>query len=244
MKKDIKNTNMVEIANNRMMSIYESIMSEGIMGALGGAAIGAALGAGGAALAGKENIQSIGAVKTGMEKVADLDLANKGVETATQGVNDATTALNDVKDGKINMDDLGDTLKKADDALAVAQRNHDTAYRELPPEDVTDDFADKELADAQAQRDKAFNDLNKYKNADANLEKATKELETAKAVQADKAKNVGAFDKALNQAGNNHIAAGAAVGGTLGGVIGAFAHDDDRKDESDDEVLEDDERLF
>ena len=60
----------------------------------------------------------------------------------------------------------------------------------------------------------------------------------------DAKNNIGAFDKAVKWSGDNPIAAGAAVGGTVGGTIGAFAHDDDRKDEGDDEVLEDDDRLF
>ena len=280
MKKNIKNANMVEIANARIMSIYESIMSEGILGALGGAAIGSAIGAGAGALGGdafkgtdlvKGANSKFDAVATAQDKLVgaqdSLAHANRMANSAQKTANLAHTIASNPVEVAGHLQQLGDT--HANIAKAALDVGKNSAFR--LPDGVTDTMANPNAPTAE------IHDMiaNKYHNASTKIEKihtstdakqptlndiaANADAELAKSKQAvtnaqkevankmtavkDAKNNIGALDKAVKWSGDNPIAAGAAVGGTVGGAIGAFAHDD-RKDEGDDEVLEDDDRLF
>ena len=249
---------MVEIANARIMSIYESIMSEGILGALGGAAIGSALGAGAAAVGG-DSFDKLDVVKTAGEHADGVTSATKNFGAARsnlekslsktidptpniqQTASELNSKLNSISPTATDFDSLGDTAltasyKGSAGALDSPVTNSPYDASRFTMTGNTTDGVTKEMKTpgAFAAEPKQF---------DANLDKNIKAAQSAQS-ELDKAnKNYTTTDKALNWASKNHIAAGAAVGGTVGGAIGAFAHDD-HKDEGDDEVLEDDDRLF
>lgn len=280
MKKNIKNANMVEIANARIMSIYESIMSEGILGALGGAAIGSALGAGAGALGGdafkgtdlvKGANSKFDAVATAQDKLVgaqdSLAHANRMANSAQKTANLAHTIASNPVEVAGSFKQIGDThasiAKAALDAgkkspFSLPAGATDTINPNTPTAEIHDMVANQyHSASAEIEKTHTSTDpkqptLNDIAaNADAELAKskqavtnAQKEVENKMTAVKDAKNNISAFDKAVKWSGDNPIAAGAAVGGTVGGAIGAFAHDDDRKDEGDDEVLEDDDRLF
>lgn len=258
MKKNIKNANMVEIANARIMSIYESIMSEGILGALGGAAIGSALGAGAAAVRG-DSFDKLDVVKTAGEHADGVTSATKNFGAARSDLEKSLSKTIDPTPdiqqtaSKLNskLDSISPTptdFNSVDNTALTSSYKGSTGVLDSPvttsPYDTNKFTLTGDTTDGVTKEMKtpgAF--AAEPKQFDANLDKNIKAAQSAQS-KLDKAnKNYTTTDKALNWASKNHIAAGAAVGGTVGGAIGAFAHDD-HKDEGDDEVLEDDDRLF
>lgn len=237
-----RNANMVEIANQRMLAIYESIMSEGLLGALGGAAIGGALGAGAGALGGDalKGSNLVQDANTKFDAVTDatknFDAATKQLTTTTAAQQAADTAASAAK---LDLSKI-DTTASNDLAYAADSSAFGDAYEQAEamasqPAMQNDKTADafKKAFDTQRDLDIANTELKNAKNVHTD---ATNKLNTAK-------NNYKTFDKAVKWAGDNPIAAGAAAGAVAGGAIGAFAHDD-RKDEADDDILEDDDRLF
>lgn len=220
MRNTHRNVDMVEIANSRVISLFESIMSEGLMGAIGGGLLGAAAGAGGAALAGEKNIKGIGAIGDAMKKT------NKVAELGSE----AAQLANDTKKLEIaaGMDPTG---------------VHSTITHDPTP--ILDDFGAATYADnGSVKLEPGKTETITNNDALAQSKKAT---EKATAAFKDAQSKLTTTDKALNWVGNNHIAAGAAAGGIAGATIGAFAHNDDdkrRAEESDDEFFEDDDKLF
>ena len=233
MKKNIKNANMVEIANARIMSIYESIMSEGILGALGGAAIGSALGAGAGALGG-DAFKGSNLVQDATKNV-NLDIANQKVADHAQAqLGDIETQIKPLQDKVATSTAETAAAKTAYDAALAANTNKPLQYSNSTQVKTTANAYTAAQNKLQASR-------SELTTAQAGLDAAKAKAKAASDIAANK--HASTFDNAIKWSGDNPIAAGAAVGGTVGGAIGAFAHDD-RKDEGDDEVFEDDDRLF
>ena len=225
---------MVEIANARIMSIYESIMSEGILGALGGAAIGSAIGAGAGALGG-DAFKGSNLVQDATKNV-NLDIANQKVADHAQAqLGDIETQIKPLQDKVAASTAETAAAKTAYDAAIDANKNIPSPYRNNTQVNTTANTYTAAQDKLQAAR-------SELTTTQAGLDAAKAKAKAASDIAANK--HASTFDKAIKWSGDNPIAAGAAVGGTVGGAIGAFAHDDDRKDEGDDEVLEDDDRLF
>lgn len=248
-----RNANMVEIANQRMLAIYESIMSEGLLGALGGAALGGALGAGAGALGG-DSFDKIDAVQTANTKVNNFNDASAKLTNAQADVSHATEVATDMKNYADSVQSVVDS--NVPDKVAELQHSGEELQKIGDKKGgilgKLQSFAGKAQQAAGNQLEKlhtsgALDDHLKMaqtmsQNAQQQLDTSKLNLKTAEN-NFNQANNVSTTDKALNWASKNHVAAGAAAGAVAGGAIGAFAHDD-RKDEADDEILEDDNRLF